>query len=426
MLLVAIPPAQAATKGERRAAARAVKSALSERFDRVEAVRCKARPKRSRRLRCAWRARRRPTPNRLQRCRGSYRARVVRRAGRRRVRLRRTAKPRCGARIATLAPWLGFNDNAIRGGENTAEEQAQLTESVGAGIHALTLDWRFAEPSPGTFKFADYDRIYRAMLDRGVRPLFILAFAPKWAWDSLAVCILPDCRFPPARERLPEWRRFAATVAARYPRAAGIQVWNEPNEREFWSPRPDPGRYAELLSSAHAGVKSVAPDMPVLTGGFSNRRRNEEAGMGLADFLRGIYGAGARGNFDVLGFHAYPESVRLDAIPHTLAAVRDIPAQAGDHRVPLWVTETGLSTGDPNPRYRATPEQQASGLIATVRVLRRAGARVVLVHTLLESYRRGSSREHGFGVMREDHTPKPAFCALARETGARAPAGCVR
>ncbi len=320
---------------------------------------------------------------------------------------------------------MGFNDNAIRGGETTAEEQAKLTESVGAGIHSLTLDWRFAEPSRGDFRFADYDRIYRSMLARGVRPLFILAFAPKWARDGLALCIT-DCRFPPARERLPEWRRFAATVAARYPRAAGIQVWNEPNEREFWSPEVDPQRYAELLDSAHAGVKSVAPDMPVITGGFSNRRRTEAAGMGLAEFLRRIYGAGARGNFDVLGFHAYPESVRQDAIPHTLAAVRDIPAQAGHGRVPLWVTETGLSTGDPNPRYRATLDEQASGLITTVRALRRAGVRVVLVHTLLESFRRGGRREHGFGVVREDGTPKPAFCALARETGARAPAGCAR
>ena len=420
MALCAAPCADAATPAESRAK-RALKTALAKRYDRVEAVRCKRRPRARGRLRCAWRAQRRPTPNHLKRCRGYHRARV---RGRR-VRFRRSGRPRCRVRIDTLAPWLGFNDNSIRSGEASADEQAQLTEAVGAGIHSLTLDWRSAEPSPGDYRFENYDRIYEAMLARGVRPLFILAFAPQWARDPLTLCSL-DCRYPPSRDRLADWRRFAATVAARYPFAAGIQVWNEPNEREFWRPHVDPARYAELLASAYEGVKSVAPAMPVITGGFSNRRTTEEAGTGLADFIRGIYAAGARGRFDVLGFHAYPESVRQDAIPHTLAAVRDVPAQAGDGGIPLWVTETGLSTGDPDARFRATLDGQASALITTIRTLRRAGVRVVLVHTLLESFRRGGRREHGFGVVHEDRTPKPAFCALARETRARAPAGCPR
>jgi hypothetical protein len=126
----------------------------------------------------------------------------------------------------------------------------------------------------------------------------------------------------------------------------------------------------------------------------------------------------------VLGFHAYPITASLTTIPRTLAAVRDIPARFGDPNVPLWVTETGLSTTDPDPRSRVTEREQANALVATIRALRRGGSRMVLVHTLLENPA-GSARGVGWGLVTQSGRRKPAFCALAREARVPvAPRGC--
>jgi len=165
--------------------------------------------------------------------------------------------------------------------------------------------------------------------------------------------------------------------------------------------------------------------MRVVTGGFSNRRGDQWPNIGLANFLQGIYAAGARDKFDALGFHAYPESPRFEALPHTLQAVTEVPARHDDAKVALWATGTGLSTTDPDPRYRVTGQEQAEGLRGTIGRLRKAGVSVVLVHTLLDSPQSHSPRERGYGVFGTDLAPKPAMCALAREAGVQpAPTRC--
>ena len=416
---VVAAPAPAAA-GDRRAE-RAVEKRVLKRLHSVTSARCAARRVRGTkrfRLRCRWKAQRRPTPNRLERCSGRF---TGTRAGRR-VRLRRARRARCRSAWSPLAPWFGFNDNAIRAGQLSAEEDARLTEAVGGAIHRLTFDWRYAEPNPGSFRFAAYDRIYAAMLARGIRPLFVLAFAPTWAREWSLLCS-GDCRQPPARRHYPEWRRIAATLAVRYPRAAGIEVWNEPNERVFWHSGPDPERYAEILREAHRGIKEANPSMPVLTGGFSNRYLSDDDGMALTDFLRRTYSSGARRHFDALAFHAYPSGPRLGAVGRALREVKTIAARFGDAGVPLWVTETGISTTDPRPHFDVDLDEQAHTVTEAVRILRRAGVKVVLVHTLLEPDRDSTAR--GFGLVALDGRPKPAFCHLARLAGTRRPPqGC--
>ena len=49
-------------------------------------------------------------------------------------------------------------------------------------------------------------------------------------------------------------------VAQRYPEAAAIEIWNEPNVHWFWRPRPDPARYTELLVEALRGDQGRRPE----------------------------------------------------------------------------------------------------------------------------------------------------------------------
>lgn len=197
-------------------------------------------------------------------------------------------------RAAAPSPRLGFNDNAVRGGQLSAGRDALLTERVGGQIHRLTFDWRWVEVNQGVYRLEAYDEIYRAMLARGIRPLFVLMFAPHWAWDRSVRCDRwrSDCRFPPAREHYQAWRRVARLLATRYRRAAGIEVWNEPNERIFWQPRPDPVRYAELLREAYGGVKAAHSRMPVISGWLTTRATSSGNAMSLADFASAVLGAG--------------------------------------------------------------------------------------------------------------------------------------
>jgi hypothetical protein len=431
-----------------------VKKRLSAAGLEVVAVRC-AQPRR-RRARisapCAWKASRRPaTRQTAASCRGRYLA--VRTRGRWRLKsLNRRCAP-SGAPSATRRPSLpapptqpgrspqpppaasgprklfGFNDNAVRAGLLTAERDAQLTTEVGADLHRLTFDWRWVEPQKGTLRLEAYDEIYRAMRARGVRPLFVLMFAPWWTWEPGVSCNqwAQECRYPPGRAHNDEWRRIARLLATRYPEAAGIEIWNEPNTPIFWHARPDVGRYTELLKEAHSAIKGANPDMKVITGGFANEDVNATGGaVSLPEFTRGVYQHGGKNHMDALGFHTYAGGLFLGAgsvIERSLGRIRGVRDSFGDSAKPLWITESGLSVTDPAIPLSET--QQASGLAAVYRKLAAMrDVEAIVFHTLLSANRGPAHPETGYGVLRTNGSPRPAFCAIARERGRSSPESC--
>jgi hypothetical protein len=317
-----------------------------------------------------------------------------------------------------VEPRLGFNDLTAIGGPGDPEHNARLLEEAGAGIQRITLDWQVAEPQRDTYNFEPYDRIYWASLSRGVKPLFTLMYAPSWTWDPLSLCTAERCAYPPARSHLHEWREFVALAAERYPRAAAIEIWNEPNLEIFWAPSPDPGRYAELLREAFGAVGHLPAAPPILGGSLNNLLLNDDTGLSLETFLDAMYRAGAGGVMDGLAFHPYPTTLDLgpgSVFERTLAALDAVLARHGDPSRPLWVTEAGYSTTGSDQRYVYSEEEQADGVLALYRKLRgMRRVRSIVFHALVEPF--GPSHpERGWGMVRRDLTRKPAFCALARE-----------
>ncbi len=107
---------------------------------------------------------------------------------------------------------------------------------------------------------------------------------------------------------------FAAGVAARARGvAAAYEVFNEPNLAYEWGGTPDPARYTALLAAARRGVKRADADALVLAAGLAPHTGNAPGTVEDVDFLLGMYAAGARGQFDVLGIHPYGDNSAPDA-----------------------------------------------------------------------------------------------------------------
>ena len=97
--------------------------------------------------------------------------------------------------------------------------------------------------------------------------------------------------------------------------------------------------------------------------------------------------------------------------------VRAIRNVFGDAAKPLWLSEVGFTTGG-GGSHRFSEQQQADAIVATYRAVGQMPDVAALVfHTLVEPTWLGSSGEAGYGVVRADLTPKPAYCALGRELG---------
>jgi len=152
---------------------------------------------------------------------------------------------------------------------------------------------------------------------------------------------------------------------------------------------------------------------------------NSQSAQAMDDrlFLEGIYRAGARPFFDVLGAHPYGFAYPPDD-PHgahqglNLNRIQDLRAimdQWGDEAKPIWGTEVGWTTHGVGEHAWLTisPQKQADYL---VRAWEMTGAEFPWLHVFtLWNLAYGlpqSDEKAGYSILHEDGTPKPAYEAL--------------
>lgn len=223
---------------------------------------------------------------------------------------------------------FGFNAVSFGRDGTSVEEEAMLHEEVGASMARITADWGTIQHWPNRTQGGpswtyeqNLDPMYRAYVKRGIRPMFVILRTPRrftkhadTARNSRIIgCETSDaCYTPPDEEHLDELGAFAADLVKRYPLAAGIEVWNEPNiSNPFWGgDLPDPEYYTRLLDAVHDAVKAVRPTMPVLGGALAPFVSSyvDPSGyqrMAVRPYLARMLKAGAAPNMDALSYHPY-------------------------------------------------------------------------------------------------------------------------
>jgi polysaccharide biosynthesis protein PslG len=352
-----------------------------------------------------------------------------------------------GVLLVALAIYLAVGDGSSNERRPTGSKEFgfnddpdprffSLQESLDMPVRRLSIPWGSVEAAPGVWNWTQFDPVYKALLDAHLRPLIIAGTAPCWA-HSESPC---NPAAPPAPKFDSDWAEYVGRLAARYPDAVGIEVWNEPNISPSFQP-VDPVRYTALLKEAYGAVKRADPRMKVISGGLFASSASGSYGMADGQFLAAMYAAGAQGSMDAIGAHPYPIAVASNGLPtgydpdvmeQALDRLRAARDAAHASQTPIWITEMGVSTqtvsGAP---HGATEAQQADDLLAMVHhVEDDADVPVALIHRLIDlpgaptgpfPYVRppipgqGGSVESGFGVFRADGTPKPAACALSLE-----------
>lgn len=304
---------------------------------------------------------------------------------------------------------FGFNNNAVTQGLVTPDEAAEQIAAAGGEVDRVQIDWASLEPRPGERDFAPYDAIYAADLRHDVRPLFILAFAPAWATDAACARAPQPCHAAPSPEHYADAAQTAAALAERFPRLAGIEIWNEPNAPHFWAPAPDPQAYAELLAACYAAIKAVDPQMPVAGGSTSSSPGFVPGHIRAPEFVAALQQQGAFDHMDALSLHTYPEQSDSSA-KSALAALDSVREAIDGESPPIWITETGVSTSGPDA---VSDQEQALTLRRLSEVLPDAeGVEMVLVHTLFDPSPAPATVEAGFGILRPGGEAKPARCIL--------------
>ncbi len=298
----------------------------------------------------------------------------------------------------------------------------------GAGIARVDLDWRTLQPTqnaaPANWDWGPTDAIYNSMLAVGVRPVFTFIDAPCWA--AAGTC--GGSVNPPAQDHLADYGAAAAQIALRYPQAAGIEIWLEPNNTPFWGAAPDPGRYADLVRATTSAVRATGSSMPLITGGLAPGAAASTK-LEFGEFLAQALAHGGIETADAIGFDAVtdtpftsPDDPTAGYLGRLRVQIQELHAKlasAGAQR-PIAILELAYSTSG-DGAY--SEDQQSQALSASLGVLRRiADVPLAIVSRLYDNG--DGSKVEGFGVLHQNGSPKTAYCRLASDAGVAKPQGC--
>jgi hypothetical protein len=234
------------------------------------------------------------------------------------------------------------------------DQDLKTMAATGVGTDRFLLDWALVEPKQGSFTWPDKD--IGALASHGIRLVPYLWGSPSWVADTPAT--------PPtggADEQA--WQDFLKAAVARYGPGGSYwakdyrkqfgegatpqpirswQIWNEPNLKKFFAPKPSSEQYAHLLQISHDAIKSQDPHAQILLAGMPGFGKPK-----AWDFLDSLYGIpGVKGNFDAAALHPYaPTLVELSS---EIRKFRAAMTSNGDAKKPLWLTEFGWGSASPD------------------------------------------------------------------------------
>jgi hypothetical protein len=345
------------------------------------------------------------------------------------------AAPGASAKSDRWAGYLGFNEDVVASPHAgiPTHEYLRLVRRIGGDVIRSNLDWRLAEPERDRWDedwWGRWEALYLMAREAGITPIFIIGSAPSWAQAlGLGCASFGECENPPVREMDEQWADYAAEVARRFP-GAMIEVWNEPNTRDFWRAGPDPQRFAELQKLAYDAIKSVDPRIPVITGGLLNvRHTNYITGeLSTVDFLSAALAAdpSIAESADYLGLHPYPSGAAVGAksrFARSFDDARSALQAFGAESMPIFVTETGVSAIG-----RIGVKRQARALSrAHRRMVAMPDVTGIVYHRVVQPIGiGGAAREVGYAWLRYGSlplSPRPVFCLFVEAAGRRYP-GC--
>lgn len=195
--------------------------------------------------------------------------------------------------------------------EDQLEQALKLAQGAGANTVKAGASWWYIAPesSSESYRWAPLDHLVAEAQQRGLKVNIQVIGTPDWVHPALKESVSDSqlrIWYPPrGREELGHFAGFVQALVKRYGRSVDrYEIWNEPNQEEFWRPSPDPAEYVTLLRTAYLAAKEVDPEVTLVFGGLS---RND------VGYLKAYYAeakkyldAASEGYFfDVMDVHPY-------------------------------------------------------------------------------------------------------------------------
>ncbi|MBA3914937.1 MAG: cellulase family glycosylhydrolase [Acidobacteriales bacterium] len=217
------------------------------------------------------------------------------------------------------------------------------------GSSRVLVAWKLVEPARGKWDFRQVDAYIELAERNHADVLLDLGLTPPWASsnpEGHCGAGTGNCWPPTAMQ---DWRDYLSAVATRYKgRAHYYQVWNEPNQPDFYQGSMD--TLVNMTRIAYEVIKGVDPSNMVLS--------PPPNGPGGFRWLNNFLAQGGKRYFDIVAFHFYPCPAPPESIVAQGRELRDVLARNGIAQRSMWDTEIGWTS----PGVVLTDQRQAAYL----------------------------------------------------------------
>lgn len=146
---------------------------------------------------------------------------------------------------------LGVVFHIRKGPENDPEDIALMAEA-GFGFVREDIRWEIVETIKGQYDFSSADWEMELLSRAGIRPFLTLNYS-NLLYES-------DLRSVQTEQGRQAFAAFAAAAAKRYAgRGVVWEIWNEPNNANFWRPEPNVDEYYALVVETVEAIRRADP-----------------------------------------------------------------------------------------------------------------------------------------------------------------------
>ncbi|MFL6414285.1 MAG: cellulase family glycosylhydrolase [Bryobacteraceae bacterium] len=291
-----------------------------------------------------------------------------------------------------LAP-VGVNIHLLRD-----DHSMDLARSAGFSFVRIDLLWSNVERR-GRFRFFAYDLLLRSLEARKMGVLWILDYGH------------PDHggQVPRTEEDLRAFSEFARAVAEHYRgRNVRYEIWNEPDNPQFWAGVPNPAEYAALLRNAVDAMRAADPAAIISSGGVSN--------LDLP-YLRQVLDRGLAAKLNAISVHPYPKNGPETIVP-AYVAVRNWAARELGQQIEIWESEWGYSStrngADSKLDGHREGDRERQANLAVRQILTVWGLNFPLSvwYDLRDDGTNAANPEQNYGLLDASGQEKPAMLAV--------------
>lgn len=305
-----------------------------------------------------------------------------------------------------LPAGVGVNIHFVKGHER------DLDMIAAAGFKFVRMDftWAGIERRKGEYDWSGYDELTANLEKRGLRALYILDYSNS-LYEEEVTSKNPisgqqhtTTASPQRPESVAAFAQWAGMAAKRF-RGRNIiwEIWNEPNIH-FWQPEPDVQQYTTLALATIKAIRAADPEATIVAPATS-----EFPWAFLEDFFK----SGVLEHLDAVSVHPYrnytrsPETVAPDYAKLQVLMDRYAPAPK-QGKIPILSGEWGYATHTKG----LSLETQAQFAVRQQLVNLLHNVPLSIWYDWKNDGNDPNEREHNFGTVMPDLTPKPAYTAI--------------